>query len=56
MGQFALLGVLSIVISLVVLFLGLGSSKGRFESGELKIIGPVWFILFMTGIVLIVIP
>ena len=56
MEQFAGIGMLTIVISLIVLVLGLGSSKGRFEYEDLKIAGPIWFIIFMTGVVLTIMP
>jgi len=56
MGQFAGIGLLTIVIALIVLALGLGTSKGRFEYEDLKIVGPLWFIMFMTGVVLTIIP
>jgi hypothetical protein len=55
MGAFALLGMLLIVLDFVLLALGLGLTRGRFEFGDLKIAGPIWFILLMTGIVLIII-
>jgi len=56
MGAFALLGVFLLIVDVVILLLGLGLTRGKFEYGDLKIAGPIWFILLMTAIVLIIIP
>lgn len=58
MGQFAGIGILLIIGDFILIALGVlnMSKNGSFEFQDLKIAGPVWFIILMFGIVLVIIP
>lgn len=56
MGQFALIGIFLIVLDFILLALGLGFAKGSFKFEDLKVAGPIWFIILMVGVVLLIIP
>jgi len=56
MGQYALIGIFLILLDFILLALGLGLTRGSFEYEDMKIAGPIWFILLMFGIVLLIIP
>ena len=52
MGLLGTLGVFSIVIGIVWLFLGGGMSRGSFRSGGTAISGPISFILIAIGLLM----
>lgn len=51
-GSLILAGFLAILIAFILLALGI-NSKGSFQTGETKIGGAAWFVLFVLGILLI---
>ena len=55
-GQFAIFGILIIMIDFIPLAVGLGKSKGNFQSKFIKISVPIWFVMLVLGIILIIIP
>ena len=55
-GQFAIVGILLILIDFIPLAVGLGLSKGNFQSRFIKIAVPIWLIMLVLGIILIIIP
>jgi hypothetical protein len=55
-GQFAIVGILLILIDFIPLALGLGLSKGNFQSKFIKIAVPIWLIMLVLGIILIIVP
>jgi uncharacterized membrane protein YozB (DUF420 family) len=55
-GQFAIVGILLIIIDFVPLAVGLGKSKGNFQSKFIKIAVPIWLVMLVLGIILIIIP
>jgi uncharacterized membrane protein YozB (DUF420 family) len=55
-GQFAIVGILLILIDFIPLAFGLALSKGDFQSKFVKITIPIWLIMLVLGIILIVIP
>jgi uncharacterized membrane protein YozB (DUF420 family) len=55
-GQFAIVGILLILIDFIPLALGLVLSKGDFQSKFVKITVPIWLIMLVLGIILIIIP
>jgi len=56
MGQLAMVGILLILIDFIPLVVGLGLSKGNFQSKFIKRASPIWFIMLVVGIILIIIP
>jgi uncharacterized membrane protein YozB (DUF420 family) len=56
MGQFAIVGILLILIDFIPLAFGLALSKGNFQSKFVKITIPIWLIMLILGIILIIIP
>ena len=56
MGQFAIIGILTILFDFILLAMGIGTFKGSFEYEEIKITGPICFVIFMFGFVLTIIP
>jgi len=53
MGLLGTLGIFSIVLGIVWLFLGGGMSRGSFRRGGTAISGPVSFILIVIGLMMI---
>ena len=56
MGLFAIFGILLIMIDFIPLAVGLGKSKGNFQSKINKIAFSVWFVMLVLGIILIIAP
>lgn len=56
MGQFAIIGILTIILSFIFLTMGIGTRKGSFEYEEIKIAGPICAVIFMFGFALTLIP
>ena len=56
MGQFAMVGMLLILLDFIPLVVGLGKSQGSFQSKFVKIALPIWLIMLVLGVILIIIP
>ena len=56
MGQFAMVGILVILLDFIPLTLGLAISKGSFQSKFIKIALPIWLIMLVIGVILIILP
>jgi len=56
LGYFAFVGFLLILIDFIPLAVGLGQSKGNFQSKFIKMAAPTWLIMLIFGIILIIIP
>ena len=56
MGHFAMVGILLILLDFIPLTLGLGTSKGNFQSKFIKVALPIWLIMLVLGIILIILP
>ena len=56
MGQLAIVGLLLILIDFIPLAMGLGLSKGNFQSKFIKITVPIWLTMLVLGIILVIIP
>ena len=56
MGQFAIVGILIILLDFIPLALGLGLSKGSFQSKFVKKALAIWLIMLVLGIILIIVP
>jgi len=56
LGYFAFVGFLLILIDFIPLAMGLGQSKGNFQSKFIKMAVPIWLIMLVFGIILIMIP
>ena len=56
MGQFANVGVLIVLLDFIPLAVGLGLSKGAFQSKFVKPALAIWLIMLVLGIILIIIP
>lgn len=56
MGQFAMVGILLILLDFIPLTLGLAISRGSFQSKFIRIALPIWFIMLILGVILIIIP
>jgi hypothetical protein len=56
MGQFAIVGILIILLDFIPLAVGLGLSKGSFQSKFVKKALAIWLIMLVLGIILIIIP
>jgi len=56
MGQFAIFGILLIMIDFLPLALGLGKSKGNFQSKFIRISVPTWLVMLVLGIILVIVP
>jgi uncharacterized membrane protein YozB (DUF420 family) len=50
-GQFAIVGILLILIDFIPLAWGLGRSKGNFQSKFIKIAVPIWLMMLVLGII-----
>jgi hypothetical protein len=55
-GYFAIFGILLIMIDFIPLAVGLGKSKGNFQSKSNKIAFLIWFVMLVLGILLIIAP
>jgi len=56
MGQFAIVGILIILLDFIPLAVGLGLSKGSFQSKFTKPALTIWLIMLVFDIILIIIP
>jgi hypothetical protein len=56
MVLFAIFGILLIMLDFIPLAVGLGKSKGNFQSKINKIAFFVWFVMLAFGIILIIAP
>jgi uncharacterized membrane protein YozB (DUF420 family) len=56
MGQFAMVGMLLILLDFIPLVVGLGESQGSFQSKFVKIALPIWLVMLVVGIILLLIP
>jgi hypothetical protein len=56
MGQFAIVGILIVLLDFIPLAVGLGLSKGSFQSKFIKPALAIWLIMLVLGIILIIIP
>ena len=55
-GHFAIFGILLIMIDFIPLAVGLGKSKGNFQSKSNKTAFLIWFVMLVLGIILIIAP
>jgi hypothetical protein len=55
-GHLAIFGILLIMIDFIPLAVGLGKSKGNFQSKINKIAFLIWFVMLVLGIILIIVP
>ena len=55
-GYFAIFGILLIMIDFIPLAIGLGKSKGNFQSKFIRTTVLIWFVMLVLGIILIIIP
>ena len=53
-GQFAIVGILLIIIDFIPLAVGLGKSKGNFQSKINRVAFLIWFMMLVLGIILII--
>jgi uncharacterized membrane protein YozB (DUF420 family) len=56
MGQFAMFGLLIIVLDFIPLAVGLAKSQGNFQSKFIKIALPVWLVMLFIGVILFLLP
>jgi len=55
-GQFAMIGILLILLDFIPLAVGLGKSQGSFQSKFVKIALPIWLVMLVIGVILLIIP
>lgn len=55
-GHLAIFGILLIMIDFIPLAVGLGKSKGNFQSKINRVAFLIWFVMLVLGIILIIVP
>jgi hypothetical protein len=56
MVLFAIFGILLIMLDFIPLAVGLGKSRGNFQSKINRMAFLIWFVMLVLGIILIIVP